>query len=158
MSFREYDYVQNKNKTLGDRKMQVIGFTGQEREIEAGFKTFCNLCNRMINKGEKCLLDYNPDRIEQQSYYFHTDCVVAHMTRMHVVEFKDTVKVKSKTRKTRKTPPKVRQGDGSSFCGFCYKRIEENQTFVKKDKKDYHNEGRNSCVVRYNRVMRGIKK
>lgn len=131
----------------------VIGFTGKEKEIKALHTSVCSLCNRMIKANEKCL----EDKRVQGTWYYHTDCVVAYMTRMHVVEFKENVVVRSNKRKTQQKKARIREGEGTFICCFCRKTIEEDQTYVKKWKKNYHNQGRNSCIVRLNRVMNNSK-
>lgn len=129
---------------------RVKGLTGNEELVLVIYATFCGLCNRRLRKGSTAIK-------ASEQFYLHIDCGIARLREIHNVAFRQDVKSKPQTRRTRRSSQKVYQGDGKRYCSFCHKKIDDNQTYVIKEKRSLHNEGRNSCLVRFNRVFNATR-
>jgi hypothetical protein len=131
----------------------VLGLTGREPVIEVETKTFCSLCQRVIRRGDEAV---SAAGRRGHKWLIHPDCALAQFTgELHRMEMND-VKRKTKSRAKRQ-PKKVRTSDGKSFCFFCRKKINEGDTFVLEENKPYHNSGRNSCLVRFRKVINAAR-
>jgi hypothetical protein len=129
---------------------KVLGLTGQEPVIEIKYQTFCSLCKRLIHRGDQAVS-------LGSEWLIHPDCALAAVVKAHNTWYRGEVKAKKPTRRTRGQEKKIHEGTGEEFCSFCNKLINASQTFVKEEKKNFHNQGRNSCVTRYRRVVNATK-
>ena len=132
---------------------KVMGLIGNEKIISVHHDTFCSLCQHKIRKDTQVILLIGDS---QYKYFLHIDCAVARMNEINNSIFRKDVKVRKKPRKTRKDKKVVQQGPGG-HCSFCRKHITAEQTYTTDKKKHLHNDGRNSCVVRYRRVVNTTK-
>lgn len=132
---------------------KTFGLTGKEKTIHVHHDTFCSICQHKVKKGEEVILSIGDN---QWKYFIHIDCAVKRMTQVHNSTFRKDVKVKNKPRKTRKNKKVVKQGP-AGFCNFCAHEITEDDTYVNFGKKNYHEGGRNSCLVRFRRVDNIVK-
>jgi hypothetical protein len=129
--------------------VNVVGLTGREPVIEMIFQTFCGLCKRVIRRGDEAV-----SVAERRGQWFiHPDCALAKVLDNHTAWFhQDEVKKKSHKTQTRVQQKKVFTSDGTKECSFCRKAIPLGDTYVKQDKKEFHNSGRTSCIRRYRAV------
>lgn len=125
----------------------VLGLTGHEPVIEIKTNNvFCSLCRRAFRRGDEAV------DAGGGSHFIHFDCAVASFTgALHRVEMKN-VRSEGKAR-GRRQKKKEHESSGDIQCVYCRKTIDEPQPFVLIDKMPYHSSGRNSCAVRFRRVM-----
>lgn len=147
--FGRYSGKHNKPKNLPRQNtLTTLGLVGNEIEKPAPNNTVCFLCKREIHRGDPCLKSsVNKGRV----FYIHANCVLAEMTRMHVVN-----RPVAKT-KQRRQDPKARVSDGNvKSCSFCHKHIGNGREYIVFGKKNYHSDNQTehvkSCWSRYKRV------
>ncbi len=75
----------------------VLGLTGKEQIITINYITFCNLCQRKINKDEQCIALSNDHK-----WVAHCDCSLV-IEREHKVDFLKYTKLrKAKSKKLKR--------------------------------------------------------
>lgn len=129
---------------------KVLGMTGQEIPEIAGRKSFCDLCGATIAIGDSMFTLVGDN---DWKFCIHVNCTIALMTRMHNKEFRDNVKDRPKTKKTRQFKKHEFAGTGTEYCCFCSFLIKEDEPYCKDKKRRFHSEGRDSCYLRYQKVM-----
>lgn len=143
------------SKAYATTLKRVKGLTGREKEVVLRHHTFCRLCKRRLSAGEAALSLGMLDKTCE--LFIHTNCAITQFTKIHSKTFREDVKKKSPTKRTRTTQPKVFVGDGKVICQFCGRIIREPATYIRIGKKTFHNEGTNSCATRYRRVVNATK-
>lgn len=134
---------------------KVLGMTGREEPETCGRKTFCDLCGFTIAIGDS-MFSLEGDNLWK--FRIHVNCTIALMTRLHNKTFREEVKVKPKTRKTREQKKHEFIGEGNEYCAFCSELIKEGELYSKVKKKRFHaGTGNHTCYKRYQKVMNSVK-
>jgi hypothetical protein len=130
--------------------VNVLGLTGKEPVIIMETQTFCSLCKRVVRRGDEAVTAAG----RRGQWFIHPDCALSKLVDDHTKWFhQETVKEKNHKTRTRVQKKKVHESQGKTICSFCSKVVLSGDTFVTEDGKPFHNTGRNSCVIRFRRVV-----
>lgn len=130
----------------------VLGLTGKEPVVITEQTSFCSLCSRLIPKGDEAVAAG-----AAKKFLIHPDCALASFTKESRKFYLENVTSGRTPRRTRTQQKKIHVSDGKTKCSFCRKTVQPGDTYSLVDDKAYHTSGRNSCLVRFRRVLNNVR-